>query len=112
VRDWSAPETSDSSSDPEAPLRPGCTPAIDYRRRFGRDVVGVRAYEGHLVAVIAVDGPADAPPGRHQSQTISSDTLPVAAVAAGLHQFDVHRDAQQHGPVLLRRHERLRQHHR
>jgi type VII secretion protein EccE len=113
VRDWSAPETSDSSSDPEAPLRPGCTPAIDYRRRFGRDVVGVREYEGHLVAVIAVDGPADAPPGRHQSlvaviavdgpadappgrhksQTISSDTLPVAAVAAGLHQFDVHLDA-------------------
>ena len=32
----------DSSPDPEATLSPGCTPAIDHRRRFGRDVVGVR----------------------------------------------------------------------
>ena len=93
VRDWSAPNTSDSSHDPEAPLSPGCTPAIDHQRRFGHGVVGVREYHGHLVAVIAVDEPADARPGRHQSQTVSSATLPVAAVAAGLHQFDVHLDA-------------------
>jgi type VII secretion protein EccE len=72
-----------SSSDPEATLSPGCTPAIDHRRRFGRDVVGVREYQGQLVAVIAVDEAADA----------SSGTLPVAAVAAGLRQFDVRLDA-------------------
>src|SRR5271166_2757368 len=38
---WSAPEMLDSSPDPQATLSPGCTPAIDHRRRFGRDVVGV-----------------------------------------------------------------------
>ena len=83
----------DSSPDPEAKLSPGCTPAIDHRRRFGRDVVGVREYQGQLVAVIAVDEAADAASGRHQAQTVSSGTLPVAAVAAGLRQFDVRLDA-------------------
>jgi type VII secretion protein EccE len=83
----------DSSPDPEATLSPGCTPAIDHRRRFGRDVVGVREYQGQLVAVIALDEPADAPSGRHQVQTESSPTLPVTAVAAGLSQFDVCLDA-------------------
>jgi type VII secretion protein EccE len=83
----------DSSPDPEATMSPGCTPAIDHRRRFGRDVVGVREYQGQLVAVIAVDGPADAPPGRHQAQTESPATLPVAVVAAALRQFDVRLDA-------------------
>ena len=82
----------DSSPDPEATLSPGCTPAIDHRRRFGRDVVGVREYRGRLVAVIAVDGPADAPSG-HQRQAESSATLPVAAVATALRQFDVRLDA-------------------
>ena len=38
----------DSSPHPEATRVPGCTPAIDHRRRFGRDVVGVREYQGHL----------------------------------------------------------------
>ncbi|MCW2660299.1 MAG: Type secretion protein EccE [Mycobacterium sp.] len=93
VLDWSAPEMFGASPDPEAKPSPGCTPAIDHRRRFGRDVVGVREYQGQLVAVIAVDRPADAPSGPHQSQTVSSATLPVAAVAAGLHQFDVCLDA-------------------
>jgi type VII secretion protein EccE len=93
VRDWSAPEMSDSSLDPEATVSPGCTRAIDHRRRFGRDVVGVREYQGQLVAVIAVDGPGDAPSGRHQSQTVSSGALPVAAVAEGLRQFDMRLDA-------------------
>lgn len=83
----------DSSADPEATLSPGCTPAIDHRRRFGREVVGVREYQGQLVAVIAVGGPADAPSGRHHPQTMSSATLPVAAVAAGLCQFDVRLEA-------------------
>ena len=83
----------ESSPDPEATLSPGCTPAIDHRRRFGRDVVGVREYRGQLVALIAVDGPADAPSGQHRRQTVSSATLPVAVVAAALYQFDVRLDA-------------------
>ena len=62
VWDWSA-DMWDSSSDLEATLSPGCTPAIDHRRRFGRDVVGVREYQGQLVALIAVDKPVDAPRG-------------------------------------------------
>ena len=83
----------ESSPDTEATLSPGCTPAIDHRRRFGRDVVGVREYQGQLVAVIAVDQPGDAASGRHQVKTDSSATLPVAVVAAGLRQFDVRLDA-------------------
>jgi type VII secretion protein EccE len=79
--------------DLEVALAEGRTPAIDHLRRFGRDVVGVREYQGQLVAVIAVDGKADAPSGRHQRQAVSSGTLPVAAVAAGLEQFDVRLDA-------------------
>ena len=43
--------------------------------------------------MIAVAEPADAPSGRHQRQTVSPATLPVAAVAAGLRQFDVRLDA-------------------
>jgi hypothetical protein len=54
---WASPDMFDSSPDPEARSSPECTRAIDHRRRFGRDVVGVREYEGQLVAVIAVDGP-------------------------------------------------------
>jgi hypothetical protein len=56
-------------------IRPSpCTRAIDHRRRFGRDVVGVREYEGQLVAVIAVDGSADAPSpadSHHQYESIN-----------------------------------------
>ena len=85
---WAAPDMFDSSPDPEAGSSPEWTRAIDHRRRFGRDVVGVREYEGQLVAVIAVDGSADAPSGRHQRQKVSPATLPVAAVAAVLRQFD------------------------
>ena len=40
----------DWSSDSAAALSRGCTPAIDHKHRFGRDVVGVREYEGQLVA--------------------------------------------------------------
>jgi hypothetical protein len=36
-----APDMFDSSPDPEARSSPECTRAIDHRRRFGRDVVGV-----------------------------------------------------------------------
>jgi type VII secretion protein EccE len=92
VWDWSA-DMSDSSPDSVATLSPGCTPAIDHRRRFGRDVVGVREYQGHLVAVIAVAEPADPPSGQHQRQKVSPNTLPVAVVAAALRQFDVRLDA-------------------
>ena len=91
--DLLARDIGDSPTDPEATLSPECTPAIDHRRRFSRDVVGVREYEGQLVAVIAVNGPADAPSGRHHNQTAPSGTLPVAAVAEGLRQFDVRLDA-------------------
>ena len=90
VWDWSA-DMWDSSSDLEATLSPGCTPAIDHRRRFGRDVVGVREYQGQLVALIAVDKPVDAP-GRHHREMVAPDTLPVEVVAAALRQFDVRLD--------------------
>ena len=81
----------DWSSVPEAALLAGHIPAIDHQRRFGRDVVGVHEYQGQLVAVIAVDARADAPSGRHSE--ISSATMPVEVVAAGLRQFDVRLDA-------------------
>lgn len=45
----------DWSSVPEAALVAGSIPAIDDRRCFGRDVVGVHEYQGRLVALIAVD---------------------------------------------------------
>jgi type VII secretion protein EccE len=93
VWDWSAAGMWDSSRKPEATLSPGCTPAIDHQRRFGRDVVGVREYRGQLVAVIAAAEPADPPSGQHQRHKVSPATLPVAVVAAGLRQFDVRLDA-------------------
>lgn len=89
VWEWSA-EPRDSSPDSAAPS-PGCTPAIDHRRRFGRHVVGVRQHQGHLVAVIAM-AQADPPPG-HQGEVVPPAILPVAAVAAGLRQFDIRLDA-------------------
>lgn len=84
VWDWSA--------DPGAALTAACTPAVDHRRRYGREAVGVREYRQHLVAVLAVDESDAAPSGRHQRAETSSGTLPVAAVAAGLRQFDVQLD--------------------
>ncbi|OBI44909.1 type VII secretion protein EccE [Mycobacterium kyorinense] len=96
VRNWYA--------DPEA-LVAGCTPAIDHQRRFGRDVVGIREYDGRLVTVIAVEGPADAPSGRHRQRNGSPGALPVEAVASALRQFDVRLDGvdivsvgERHGP--------------
>jgi type VII secretion protein EccE len=82
----------DWSSDPGAALAAGCTPALDHDRRFGRDKVGVRMYEGHLVTVIAVDGGEDDANGRHRHRT-TTGTLSVQAVADGLHQFDIHLDS-------------------
>jgi type VII secretion protein EccE len=79
------------SSDPGTALAAGCTPATDHQRRFGRDKVGVRQYEGHLVTVIAVDDGEDEAPGRHRHRT-TSGTLSVGAVSEGLRQFDIHLD--------------------
>lgn len=81
------------SSDPLAALTVNCTPATDHRRRFGRDVVGVREYRGRLVAVIEVEGLADAPSGRHRRSAASAASLPVDAVAAALLQFDLRLDS-------------------
>lgn len=78
VRNWYA--------DPEA-LTVGCTPAIDHRRQFSRDTVGVREYDGQLIAVIAVDGAGDA--GRHRHRDALATTIPLEAVVASLRQFDV-----------------------
>jgi hypothetical protein len=72
------------SSVPEAALAAGSIPAIDDRRCFGRDVLGVHGYQGRLVALIAVDAPANAPLGRHGHHEVSAAGLPVKAVAAGL----------------------------
>ncbi|OBJ01964.1 type VII secretion protein EccE [Mycobacterium alsense] len=80
----------DWSADPGTALTAGCTPAIDHQRRFGRDTVGVREYEGHLVTAIAVDG-GDDDSGRHRHRTLAA-VLPVNAVADGLRQFDIHLD--------------------
>lgn len=81
----------DWSADPGTALGAGCTPALDYQRRFGRDKVGVREYEGQLVTVIAVNGGDDDPSSRHRHRT-SPPTLLVRAVADGLRQFDIHLD--------------------
>ena len=81
----------DWSADPGTTLGAGCTPALDYKRRFGRDTVGVREHEGRLVSVIAVDGGEEDVPGRHRHRT-TSGTLAVESVAAGLRQFDIHLD--------------------
>src|SRR6516225_7895201 len=81
----------DWSADPGAALTAGCTPAIDHQRRFGRDTVGVRQHDGHLVTVIEVDGGEEDVPGRHRHRP-TSGLLPVRAVAEGLRQFDIHLD--------------------
>jgi type VII secretion protein EccE len=82
----------DRFTDPEAMLIEGRTPPIDHRRRFARDVVGIREYQGRLVAVVAVEGREDALAGRHRHPTVSSATLPVGMVADGLRQFDLRLD--------------------
>lgn len=84
LRDW--------SSDSESALKAACTPAINHRRRYGRDPVGVREYRGQLVSVIAVDEPDPVPSNRHLSADSIRNSLPVAAVAAGVRQFDVKLD--------------------
>lgn len=84
VRNWYA--------DPEA-LTVGCTPAIDHRRRFSRETVGVREYDGQLVGVIEVDGAVEAPSGRHRHRDALPATMPLEAVIEALRQFDVRLDS-------------------
>lgn len=94
VWDWSA--------DPGTALATGCTPAVDYQRRFGRDKVGVREYAGHLVAVIGIDSGEDDSAARHRHRSTSA-TLPVQAVAEQLQQFDIHLDDVDIVTVKVRR---------
>jgi type VII secretion protein EccE len=93
----------DWSADTGSALAAGCTPAIDHQRRFGRDVVGVREYRGRLVTVIAVEDREDDPSGRHRHQAAAKAMLPVAAVAQGLRQFDIHLDGIDIVSVNVRR---------
>lgn len=81
----------DWSADPGSALAAGCTPAIDHQRKFGRDKVGVREYQGRLVTAIAVHGGEDDAAARYRHRS-SRPTVLVQAVASGLRQFDVHLD--------------------
>ena len=93
----------DWSADPGSALAAGCTPAIDHQRRFGRDTVGVREYRGRLITVIAVEDREDDPSGRHRHRSSAEAMLPVAAVARGLRQFDIHLDGIDIVSVKVRR---------
>ena len=85
VRNWYA--------DPEA-LTVGCTPAIDHRRRFSKETVGVREYDGQLIGVIAVEGAGDTvPTGRHRQRDASAASMRLEAVIEALRQFDVRLDS-------------------
>src|SRR6202040_3762405 len=79
----------DWSADPGTALTAGCTPAVDHQRRFGRDRVGIRQDDGHLVSGIAVDAGEDDAPGGHRHRNRAA-SLPVHAVAEGVRQFDIH----------------------
>lgn len=81
----------DWSADPGSALAAGCTPALDYQRKYGRDKVGVRQYEGQLVTVIGISGGDDESASRLRHRH-SAPTLLVSAVASGLRQFDIHLD--------------------
>ncbi|GKU58488.1 type VII secretion protein EccE [Mycobacterium montefiorense] len=92
----------DWSADPGTTLAAGCTPALDYQRRFGRDKVGVREYDGRLVTVIALDGDDDAA-ARHRQRSAPPASILVRSVATGLRQFDVHLDGIDIVSVQMRR---------
>ncbi len=92
----------DWSADPGTTLSAGCTPALDHKRRLGRDTVGVREYEGRLVTVIAVDSGEDDGSARHRPRA-TSGTLLVESVADGLRQFDVRIDGIDIVSVKVRR---------
>lgn len=93
----------DWSADPGTTLAAGCTPALDYQRRFGRDKVGVREYDGRLVTVIALDGDDDATARHHRQKSAPPASVLVRSVAAGLRQFDVILDGIDIVSVQMRR---------
>jgi hypothetical protein len=74
----------DRSSVPEAALVAGAIPAIDDQDALAETWPGVHEYQGRLVALIAVDAPANAPLGRHGHPEVWAARLPLKAVAAGL----------------------------
>lgn len=82
----------DRSAGPEAILAEETTRAIDHRRRYGREPVGIRECRGQLVTVIAVAGRPVAASGRHLRGAAATFALPVATVAAAMRQFDVELD--------------------
>ncbi|MGV0161586.1 type VII secretion protein EccE [Mycobacterium colombiense] len=92
----------DWSADPGSALSAGCTPALDYQRKYGRHKVGVRQHEGQLVTVIAINGGDDDSASRLRHRN-SPPTLLVSAVASGLRQFDVHLDDVDIVAVKVRR---------
>jgi type VII secretion protein EccE len=92
----------DWSADPGSALAAGRTPALDHQRKYGRDKVGVRQYEGHLVTVIGISGGDDESASRLRHRH-SAPTLLVSAVASGLRQFDIHLDDIDIVSVKLRR---------
>lgn len=81
----------DRFADPQATLTAGRTPAINSQRRYGRDVVGIREYQGRLVSAIAVEAREEAA-GRHRSRETALAALPLDAVVNRLRQFDVRLD--------------------
>jgi type VII secretion protein EccE len=93
----------DWSADPGTTLAAGCTPAVDYQRRYGRDKVGVREYDGRLVTVIALDGDDDATTRHHRQKSAPPASVLVRSVASGLRQFDVNLDGIDIVSVQMRR---------
>jgi type VII secretion protein EccE len=81
----------DRFADPQAMLTAGRTPAVNHQRRYGRDVVGMREYQGRLVSAIAVEA-REEPAGRHHHREASLAGLPLDAVVNRLRQFDVRLD--------------------
>jgi type VII secretion protein EccE len=72
-------------------LTAGRTPAVNHQRRYGRDVVGMREYQGRLVSAIAVEAREELA-GRHHHREASLAGLPLDAVVNRLRQFDVRLD--------------------
>ncbi len=77
--------------------------AADYDRTYGQGPVGIRGMGPYLVAVVAVDGQAHSPSALDHHRVASLATLPVAAVAQGLRQFDVTLEAIDIVSVGMRR---------
>ncbi|MEB3051953.1 type VII secretion protein EccE [Mycolicibacter sp. MYC123] len=85
-----AARLADRFADPATLLTQGRTAAFDHRRRYSRDVVGVRAYRGRLVTVIAA---APTPPSQHRRGPEPVTSLPAGLIAEHLRQFDVRLDS-------------------